>query len=1417
MRHLRKSILFPLFYLLTTSAFGQPCISLSSAPGTDDQTVCINTPIIQITYSLTPFITGVTVFGLPDGVTGEFKPGVYAITGTPTVSGNFVYNITTTGICLGGGDIASGKITVNPLPLVTFPGILTPQCINSTTYTLTGGSPVGGTYSGDGVTGTNFDASVAGLGNHIITYSYTDSNGCSNAATNSITVNSIPVPTLSSSDPDNIFCSGTSITFTAGGGQTYNFRVNNSSVQDGISNTYTTSSLINGQFVDVIVTNLSGCSATSTTITNMVNPVPVATASNNGPVCPGTQLSLTGGPGGMIAYSWSGPNNFSSALQNPIVNLSATAAMAGLYSLTVTNGFACQNTASTNVIVRALPVVIASNNGPVCVGSPLSLTGGPVGMAGYSWTGPNGFTSVERSPQVSASATMAMAGSYFLTVTDNFACQNIAGTVVIVNTSPVATASNNGPVCLGTPLTLAGGPSGMSSYLWTGPNGYTSNAQNPTVSASATFAMAGSYILTVTNATSGCFSTASTSVVVNPVPVALPTNNGPVCEGALLTLTGAPAGMTYSWTGPNGFVSVQQNPVVSGSATAAMAGIYTLTITSANGCQGSATTSVTINPLPVATATNNGPVCANSPLILAGGPSGMISYSWVGPNGFVSTLQSPTVSLTSTVAMAGVYTLTVINNNGCRNTITTTAIINALPVPAAANNGPVCAGTPLTLTGGPAGMASYSWTGPAGFVSPDPSPVVSPMATTAMTGAYTLTIVNSAGCQNSAVTTAVVNTAPVATASNNGPVCVGTPLSLTGGPAGMASYSWSGPNLFTSTQPSPVVSSSSTLAMAGVYLLTVTSLSGCQDTASTRAGVFAVPVSNAGPGGVECDLNFVLNAVPSVGAGLWSVVTGPGTATFAPAVTSPVSTVTVSVYGTYTFRWTETNGPCISSSIVTVNFYQPPIINAGPGGDACDLDFIFNAVPSAGIGTWTMINGTGTATFNPGASSPTATVVVSEYGTKIFKWKEANGICADSATITVNFYQQPFANAGTGGNICGLGFNFNATPSIGTGTWTRESGPGTVAFTPNANLPDARVTVTAFGTHVFRWTEVNGTCSSGATVSVTFIQQPVANGGAGGDKCGLSFGLNAVPASGTQTWTKVNGPGNVVFTPNASSPNATATVTQFGQYDFAWTVVNSICSSTDVVRVIYHDVPPVSAGADAVICRGRNIQLNAAGVGTFQWVPANLVNNPSIPNPLATPTVTTLFTVTLTDRWGCKNTDQVNVDVKIQPVANAGPDQELSFLFETSLNATAPVDGQTGEWTLLAGGGDISDINDPVTQVSDLLLEANSFIWTVTNQVCPVSGDTVTVFVRDLIIPTLITPNLDGRNDFFVINGLETLGKSTLTIFNRLGGRVYEKENYTNNWNGVDDNENDLPEDTYFYILKTEKSRTLKGYVVIRR
>jgi gliding motility-associated-like protein len=251
--------------------------------------------------------------------------------------------------------------------------------------------------------------------------------------------------------------------------------------------------------------------------------------------------------------------------------------------------------------------------------------------------------------------------------------------------------------------------------------------------------------------------------------------------------------------------------------------------------------------------------------------------------------------------------------------------------------------------------------------------------------------------------------------------------------------------------------------------------------------------------------------------------------------------------------------------------------------------------------------------------------------------------------------------------------------------------------------------------------------------------------------------------------------------------------------------------------VVFHDAPQVNTGADLLLCKGSSIQLSATGTGTFVWSPAAPLNNPNIYNPVASPDATTLFTVNLTDPWGCKNSDQITVEVRVQPVANAGPDQNLDFTFETNLQATAPVTSQTGVWTLIEGKGDISDSHSPTTHVSDLSLETNSFLWTVTNGVCPASSDTVHIKVKNLIIPTLITPNLDGNNDFFVIGGIETMGKTSLTVFNRWGAMVFEKREYDNSWNGVDDKENPLPEDTYFYILKPEQYKAVKGYVVIRR
>ena len=176
----------------------------------------------------------------------------------------------------------------------------------------------------------------------------------------------------------------------------------------------------------------------------------------------------------------------------------------------------------------------------------------------------------------------------------------------------------------------------------------------------------------------------------------------------------------------------------------------------------------------------------------------------------------------------------------------------------------------------------------------------------------------------------------------------------------------------------------------------------------------------------------------------------------------------------------------------------------------------------------------------------------------------------------------------------------------------------------------------------------------------------------------------------------------------------------------------------------------------------------------------------------------------------------VSVLVYRIPVANAGPDQVLSFLSETTMAAELAYAYESGVWSIISGTGEVFDSTYVKTTVTGLSADNNIFLWTVTNGVCPASSDTVVITVNEILIPTLITPNMDGKNDYFVVNGSEYLGRIELVIFDRRGNQAYKNDNYDNLWNGVDHNGKPLPDDTYFYVIKTENRKSMKGFVVIK-
>ncbi|MFC1848518.1 hypothetical protein ACFLXV_04335, partial [Chloroflexota bacterium] len=636
------------------------------------------------------------------------------------------------------------------------------------------------------------DAVVSPAVPGIYTLTVVDSSGCNDTDQTTVVVNTLPEATADNNGP---VCDGGNVTLLGGPGNMTSYSwtgpgfsasTMNAVVDPAVAGTYT-----------LTVRDGNRCEDTANTTVVVYTP-PVAEANNTGPVCDGGNVTLLGGPANMTSYSWTGPSLFSAS----DMNASVDPAVAGLYTLTVTDSNGCTDSANTTVELNTLPEASAENSGPVCEGGNATLYGYPGGMASYGWTGPGNYTSSVRNPLLSP----AEAGLYELTVVDQNGCSDVANTTVVINEQPVAGANNTGPACEGSDIQLNGNATGGTpgyDYEWSGPGGFSSSSYHPTLP-HVNAGDAGVYILTVTDS-KGCKDTANTTVVVWEPPEAKANNTGPACEGFDIHLGGNATDGTppysYSWTGPHGYTSSDQNPVLGNVTYLDDDGEYELTVTDDNGCTDTARTDVHVYEGPEADAWNDGPECEGFDIQLTGyryDGTSPYTYSWTGPGNYTSSLLEPLLG-NVTAADAGLYIFTVTDDNGCADSANTTVVVNTPPVAEANNTGPVCQGGNITLLGGPGNMTSYSWTGPAGFTSPLQNPTIL-NAAAANAGTYTLTVRGGERCEDTANTTVVVYTPPTATASNNGPVCPGGNVTLTGGPGNMTSYSWTGPGNYTSSE-----------------------------------------------------------------------------------------------------------------------------------------------------------------------------------------------------------------------------------------------------------------------------------------------------------------------------------------------------------------------------------------------------------------------------------------------------------------------------------------------------------------------------------------------------------------------------------------------------------------------------------------
>ncbi len=278
---------------------------------------------------------------------------------------------------------------------------------------------------------------------------------------------------------------------------------------------------------------------------------------------------------------------------------------------------------------------------------------------------------------------------------------------------------------------------------------------------------------------------------------------------------------------------------------------------------------------------------------------------------------------------------------------------------------------------------------------------------------------------------------------------------------------------------------------------------------------------------------------------------------------------------------------------------------------------------------------------------------------------------------------------------------------------TAGSSPGlTFTYWTNveATIPYPTPSVAGAGTYYIKGTTESG-CSDIKPVIVTTGTSAVANAGTGGHICGPDFKFKAILTTGRGMWAKISGPGNVVFAPDNHQPDASVSVDQAGTYDFNWDVDNSSGISSDVVRVIFHELPSIALGTslDTTICRGSVIQLHAKGTGFFSWIPSELFSNPNTPNPVATPVSSTILTVKLTDQFGCENSAYFKVGVQDKPIANAGTDQILTSSTDTKLDAVLYNKNDKGVWSLISGTGEFFDSTYAKTSVSGVSRDKNEF------------------------------------------------------------------------------------------------------------
>lgn len=1003
-------------------------------------------------------------------------------------------------------------------------------------------------------------------------------------------------------------CDGTITTNPIGGVGTLSFLWSNGQT------TPTATGLCAGTHI-LTITDGNGCSTIDSV--TLTDPTLISiTISSTSPTCngdcDGTALATPSGGTPGYSYSWNTiPPEFNSLV-------GGLCASSNFYVVTVTDNNGCIAIDSVEVIDPPVLTTTSTPTQPVCSGvCDGSITTVPNGgVAPYSYIWSNGGTT--------ATITNLCPDTFTVIVLDANNCTTYDTIILIaapvLNDSTIVNGPNCG-ICDGSATSTPVGGVGPYDFIWTSTVFPFSVLQTDLATANSTVSglCAGTVNLQITDQGTGC--SYYYTHIVNSItgPTLSLTSVDETCPGACdgsATVTPSAGNPPYSYSWTNVLPPNDTNQTI----TNLCSGItYTVTVTDNISCVSVDTISIYSTGLSL-TITSVVPEtcfgdCDGSATVAVSNGTSPYSYLWT-PTAPPDTLP------TATGLCVGNYMVAVTDNLSCSDSISTSVTgPNILTVSASLNipiscNG-ICDGVAIASASGGTLGYSFSWN----TIPVQTTPIATGLCADST---YIVTVTDANGC--TAMDTIILTQPPPILANDtivspscgacDGSICV-TP---TGG-IGPYTFSWTTPN--TPPNPNPVTACIINLC-AGAYSLEITDLgTGCIANFNFPLSSDSAPSPNITVTNISCNgiCNGQLVSAPTGGTPPYSYLWSTGL----PDTNQTLSNLCP---GVYSLTVTDSAG-CIG--VATDSITEPAILFANLDSSniscfgLCDGWAVTN--PYGGTApysyNWMPVGLPQDSIFNLCIGTYNVTITDSNLCTVV-----------DSVTIT-----QPtqITATDTMNNVSCIGIcDGSATvfPAGGTGSFTYEwNGSGLPGLSTETGL--------CFGLNYVVIMDQNG-CSITDSIYLGATDTIIANAGLNDTIC-LGDSLNLIGISiGNITsveWFELPG-----MTSLGTTDSITILPAVSGVICYAYQV-NGACTNVDTVCITVDPLPIANAGSDVTIFDGASTTLNATGGFIYAWAPTTGLSDSTIANPIASPTITTTYYVTVTSANGCSAIDSVTITV----------------------------------------------------------------------------------------------------------------------------------------------------------------------------